>query len=121
MAYVNVPQDLSKVKNKILFNLTKRQLICLVPTAVLGVALYFLSKPTLGVTAAALVMVLIMVPGFLFALYEKDGMPLEQILRNILRVKLLRPHSRRYETENRYDMTQTEKTKKGAHRFGPRK
>ena len=27
-AYVNVPKDLTKVKTKVLFNLTKRQLIC---------------------------------------------------------------------------------------------
>lgn len=29
MAFVSVPKDLTKVKNKIIFNLTKRQLICL--------------------------------------------------------------------------------------------
>ena len=29
MPYVNVPNDLSKIKTKIAFNLTKRQLICL--------------------------------------------------------------------------------------------
>ena len=28
MAYVAVPKDLSKVKSKVAFNLTKRQLIC---------------------------------------------------------------------------------------------
>lgn len=28
MAYVNVPKDLNKIKSKVLFNLTKRQLIC---------------------------------------------------------------------------------------------
>ena len=28
MAYVNVPKDLTKIKSKVLFNLTKRQLIC---------------------------------------------------------------------------------------------
>ena len=28
MAYVTVPKDLSRVKTKVLFNLTKRQLVC---------------------------------------------------------------------------------------------
>ena len=28
MAYVSVPKDLTKVKNKVVFNLTKRQIIC---------------------------------------------------------------------------------------------
>ena len=48
-------------------------------------------------------MVLLMVPAFLFAMYEKDGMPLEQILKNIIAVKFRRPAIRRYETENIYE------------------
>ena len=28
MAYVPVPKDLTKVKTKVMFNLTKRQLVC---------------------------------------------------------------------------------------------
>ena len=103
MAYVTVPKELSRVKNKIVFNLTKRQLICLLPTAVIGVALYFLVRDALGVTNAATVMVLAMLPGFLFGLYEKDGMYLEQVLRNRIRVKYRRPHNRPYATDNDYD------------------
>ena len=103
MAYVTVPKDLSRVKNKLGFNLTKRQLICLLPTAVIGVALYFLVRDALGVTNAATIMVLAMLPGFLFGLYEKDGMYLEQVLRNRIRVKYRRPHNRPYATDNDYD------------------
>ena len=33
MAFVSVPKDLTKVKNKVVLNLTKRQLICLVIAA----------------------------------------------------------------------------------------
>ena len=36
MAYVNVPKDLTKVKTKVLFNLTKRQLICFGSGALIG-------------------------------------------------------------------------------------
>ena len=91
------------MKNKIAFNLTKRQLICLIPTALIGVALYFFARNALGVTNAAAVMVLAMVPGFLFALYERDGMVLEQVLKYRIRVKYLRRHNRPYQTENEYD------------------
>ena len=28
MAYVTVPKDLTKIKSKVMFNLTKRQLLC---------------------------------------------------------------------------------------------
>ena len=36
MAYVTIPKDLSKVKNKVAFNLTKRQLICIGIGAAVG-------------------------------------------------------------------------------------
>ena len=37
MPYVNVPNDLSKVKTKMALNLTKRQLICFGCAAAVGV------------------------------------------------------------------------------------
>ena len=40
MPYVNVPNDLSKIKTKIAFNLTKRQLICFGGAAVVGIPVY---------------------------------------------------------------------------------
>ncbi len=42
MAYVPVPKDLTKVKTKVMFNLTKRQLICFTGGALIGVPLFFL-------------------------------------------------------------------------------
>ncbi len=39
MAYVPVPKDLTKVKTKVMFNLTKRQLICFTGGALIGVPL----------------------------------------------------------------------------------
>lgn len=103
MAYVTVPKDLTKVKNKVAFNLTKRQIICLGAAAAIGFPFYFLTRGSLGTSNAALGMVLLMVPAFLFAMYEKDGMPLEQVLKNIIAVKFRRPAIRRYETENIYE------------------
>ena len=44
MAYVNVPKDLTKIKSKVLFNLTKRQLICFGLAALMGVPLFFLLR-----------------------------------------------------------------------------
>lgn len=41
MAYVNVPKDLTRVKNKIAFNMTKRQLICLGIAVIMGIPFYF--------------------------------------------------------------------------------
>lgn len=103
MAFVSVPKDLTKVKNKVALNLTKRQLICLSAAAVLGLPFYFLTKDWIGTTNAATGMVLLMLPAFLFAMYEKDGLPLEKILWNVVTVKFLRPSIRRYEVENWYE------------------
>ena len=73
MAYVSVPKDLTKVKNKVAFNLTKRQLICIGIGATMGIPSYFLLRNVMGNSNAATVMVLLMLPAFLFAMYEKAG------------------------------------------------
>lgn len=104
MAFVSVPKDLTKVKTKVIFNLTKRQLICIGIAAAFGVPFYFLTRGVLGTNNAATGMVLLMLPAFLFAMYEKDGMPLEKVLLNIIRVKFLNPGIRPYETENLYSV-----------------
>lgn len=44
MAYVTVPKDLTRVKSKIVFGLTKRQLICFGGALLVGVPLYFLLR-----------------------------------------------------------------------------
>lgn len=103
MAYVQVPKDLTKVKNKVAFNLTKRQIICFGIAAVIGLPFYFLSRDMIGTSNAATGMVLLMLPSFLFAMYEKDGLPLEKILMNIITTKYMRPGVRKYEMTNLYE------------------
>ena len=100
MAYVNVPKDLTKIKSKVLFNLTKRQLICFGLAALMGVPLFFLLKGSSGTTAAAMV---VMLPGFLLGVYEKNGQPLEVVGRQIIESCFLRPKERPYQTVNAYD------------------
>lgn len=102
MAYVNVPNDLSKIKTKLAFNLTKRQLICFGAAAAVGVPLYLLTRGTIGNSAALLLMLAVMLPAFLLAMYERDGLPLEKVLYYIVRTKYLRSGVRPYRTENIY-------------------
>ena len=102
MAYVNVPKDLTKVKTKVLFNLTKRQLICFGSGALIGVQHFFLLKGSIGTRPAAMVMMVVMIPAMLFAMYEKNGQPLEVVIRNIYRVCFQRPKQRPYKTNNFY-------------------
>lgn len=104
MAYVPVPKDLNAVKTKVMFNLTKRQILCFGGGALIGVPLFFLLKGHIGSSAAALCMMLVMLPFFLLAMYEKNGQTPEKLIRNIVRVCFLRPKQRPYRTNNFYDL-----------------
>lgn len=117
---MSVPKDLTKVKSKVMFNLTKRQVICLGIAAALGLPFYFLTKGHIGTSNAATGMILIMLPAFFFAMYEKDGLPFEKLLMNMISVKLLHPAIRRYEVENLYEEKKavSVRPKKGGKKIG---
>ena len=70
MPYVNVPNDLSKIKTKIAFNLTRRQLICFGGAAAVGIPVYLLTRHALGGTGAMFLMIAIMLPAFFMAMYN---------------------------------------------------
>ena len=64
--------------------------------------LFFLAKGALGTTTAALCMILVMLPFFLFAMYERNGQPLEVFLGHLIQNKFIRPKVRIYQTNNLY-------------------
>ena len=78
MAYVTVPKDLTKVKSKVIFGLTNRQLICFSAAAAIGLPRFFLLKDVSGTTTAV-------------------------IIRQMVEVKFIRPKERPYQTNNFYD------------------
>ena len=118
MAYVTVPKDLTHVKSKVLFGLTKRQLVCFGGALLTGGPLYFLAPHYLSHTAAAqlrllarnnlynssaaLLMIFAMLPGLLFALFERHGQPLEVVIQEMIQCCFIRPKERPYQTNNAY-------------------
>lgn len=102
MPYVPVPKDLTRVKTKVAFNLTKRQIICFGGGGLVGIPVYLLTKGSIGNDSAALLMIVLMLPFFAFGVYEKDGLPLEKVLRNYIRATFLRSKVRPYRTDNSY-------------------
>lgn len=106
MAYVNIPKDLTTVKTKFALGLTKRQLICFGAAAAVGVPLFFLLRGAIPSSAAAMIMIIVMLPFFMFAMYERHGQPLEVVLRNIWETKFSRPKVRPYQTDNLYSATE---------------
>ena len=104
MAYVPVPKDLNAVKTKVLFNLTKRQLICFGSGVAVALPLFFLCKNSMNTSVASIVMIIVLLPFMLLAMYEKNGQHLEKILRNIIQVSFLRSKQRPYMTNNFYSV-----------------
>ncbi len=102
MAYVPVPKDLTCVKSKFLFNLTKRQVICFGLGALAGVPFFFLTKDALGTSMAAMLMIVLMLPFFMFAMFERHGQPLEVLLRHFIQARFIKPRTRVFQTDNFY-------------------
>lgn len=101
-SYTSVPRDLTKVKSKVIFNLTKRQIICFIVAALIGVPSFFLIKNVATVNVAVMGMMVIMMPIFFFAMYEKNGRPLEVYLGHFIEAIFIRPKKRPYKTDNYY-------------------
>ncbi len=101
-SYIAVPRDLTKVKSKVMFNLTKRQLICFSLAALIGVPSFFLLRKMGSMSFAAMGMMIVMMPLFFVAMYQKNGQPLEVILIHFIQANFIRPKKRVYKTDNYY-------------------
>ena len=102
-SYISVPRDLTKVKSKVMFNLTKRQLICFGLAALVGVPSFFLLKLAFSISTSVMIMMIIMMPFFFLAMYEKHGQPLEVFLKHFIQANFIRPKVRPYQTDNYYE------------------
>ena len=94
MFYIPIQKDFSKVKNKIIFGLTKRQIIFFLLGAAVGIPTYIMLKKVVSTDIAGIAMITVMLPFFAFALYEKDGEYLEETLKHIITERYIRPQIR---------------------------
>ena len=118
MIYVTVHKDLANIKTKVLFGLTRRQIICFGAAALIGVPLFFLLRNTVSASTATIWMVLAMLPFFLFAMYERNGQPLEVFLKHMVQTIFVRPKIRTYQTTNIYaEVERQEKLRKEVQRI----
>ena len=67
-----------------------------------GLPVFLLLRKSVGSTAASMLMMGVMLPFFMFGIYEKNGQTLETVLRQMVETKWLRPRRRPYETDNTY-------------------
>ena len=68
----------------------------------MGVPLFFLTKESIGVSMASALMIIVMLPFFMFAMYERHGQPLEVLMKHFIQARFIRPRIRVYQTENFY-------------------
>ena len=101
-AYVRIHKDLAQVKTKVFFNLTARQIVCFGSGILVGLPLFFIFNQLLPSSAAAGIMIFVMIPFFMFGMYERNGQPLEMVLRYYMLSRFVRPKKRPYQTDNAY-------------------
>ncbi len=83
-----------RASSQVFFNLTKRQVVCFGLGALTGVPAFFLAKDALGVSPSVLLMMLLMLPFFLLAMFERHGQPLEVLIRHFIQARFVRPRIR---------------------------
>lgn len=99
--YVKIPKDLNDIKEKFMFGLTKRQVVCFGIGLVLGVPIYFLTRKYIGMTLAIFAMGAVAAPAILCGLYRKNGVFLEQQVKYMISF-FRKPRKRYYRSTNIY-------------------
>ena len=109
---VAVPKELSGIKTKIVFNLTKRQLVCFGSGGFLGSCLYMATNEVLGTELSTFAMMIVLFPFLFLAMYEKEGFPAEKWLYLMLRQKFFTQGIRPYQSETIYSLEEQEQEMK---------
>ncbi len=101
--FVKIPKDISLIKQKFAFGLTKRQLICFVIGLSMGLPAFFIIKALIDdITISVVALSVFSAPGIACGLYEKNGQHFEDKIK--LLVKFLKlPKVRTYQSENMFD------------------
>ena len=94
MGYVPIPKDLKKVKTKVAFNLTRRQLIGFTLAGLVGIPVYLFMRKFMPNDIAILFLIVSTLPIFFVTLFEKDGLTFEKYFKHIYLHKSYQPQKR---------------------------
>ena len=94
MGYVPIPKDLKKVKTKVAFNLTRRQLIGFTLAGLAGIPVYLFMRKFMPNDIAILFLIVSTLPIFFVTLFEKDGLTFEKYFKHIYPHKYYQPQKR---------------------------
>lgn len=100
--YVKIPKDMALIKQKFMFGLTKRQIVCFGIGLLLGLPAFFIVKSFVNdLTIAIMAMGIIAMPFIMCGLYNKNGLHLEQSAKLMVEF-LKKPKVRTYQSENMF-------------------
>lgn len=94
MAYVPVPKDLDKIKTKVAFNLTIRQLIGFAVAALIGIPVYLTVKKYLPNDVSMIFLLVSTLPIFYITFFDKDGLTFEKYFKYYYLHKYYQPQRR---------------------------
>lgn len=120
MAYVAIPKDLNRVKTKVAFNLTRRQLIGFSIAGFLGFPTYLGMRNFVPNDVAIVFLVLVTLPVFFITMYEKDTLTFEKYFKYVYLHKFYQP-GKRVRKEEYLEQVRLAKAEAGAKQKKPKK
>ena len=99
--YIQIPKDLNEIKEKFMFGLTKRQVVCFAIGFAIGLHVFFMTKAILGLSGAIFAMGVCAAPAIICGIYKKNGVYFEQQLKSMI-AYFKKPRKRIYRTTNVY-------------------
>ena len=98
--FVKIPKDLSLIKQKFIFGLTKRQAMCFGIGLAMGIPAFSIIKTvTSNITVAVIALGIFAFPGIACGLFTKNGMYLEEYLKLLISF-MRQPRVRTYQSKS---------------------
>lgn len=108
MIAVRIPEEIRKYKEKIMFGLTARQIICTVLALVICVPLYWFGRKYIQEDILSWIVILIAAPLIGIGYASFNGMPMEKFFIVWLKFEVLYPRKRKFCTDNAFRAWQNE-------------
>ena len=95
---VRIPKEITEYKEKIIFGLSIRQLLCFSVAIVIGITTYYFANKQFGQDAASYIVIAEVIPIFALGFFKKDGFNFEKYVVLVFR-HFFGQGKRKYEVE----------------------
>lgn len=101
--FVKIPKDISLIRQKFVFGLTKRQCIAFGIGIAVGFPSFYICNSTLGLQAGCFALGITAAPFVFCGLFKKNGLFFEQIVKLMIEF-FKKPKKRTYQSENTFEI-----------------